>query len=238
MTQTSTHPIRRIPEAPAEMVEPPAVPSAERPGKGLLSVITATIPGREESLAEAMRSVAGQTHVIDAHLVSCEAPHGPSPVHQATQLNRCLAMATSDWIAVIDDDNTWLPDHAQILLTFARYVDADVIYSFDRDHQLPREDVSEWPQEQLCATLEERNVIDGGSGIIRREKLLGVGGFPTEWSGGLVSEGGHYEGSAARFADWELWRRLAKAGAVFRCVPASTWVYNGGGHLRMQTGLG
>jgi len=99
--------------------------------------------------------------------------------------------------------------------------------------------VSDWPQERLCATLDERNVIDGGAAIVRRENLLGVGGFPTEWTGGLVSEGGHYEDSAARFADWELWRRLAHAGARFRCIPASTWVYNaGGGRLRMQTGLG
>jgi hypothetical protein len=103
---------------------------------------------------------------------------------------------------------------------------ADVVYSYDRDHVIPRVNCNEWDTDRLRGTLDAENFIDLSAAIIRRDVLEGVGGFPVElWTGGLVCDGGHFEGSPANFQDWELWRRIAKTGGVFRCVPAATWVY-------------
>lgn len=204
----------------------------------MLTVLTATIPERELRLSIAMQSVAKQSRQVDAHIVSCRAPFGPSPPHQATQLNQCLLAAASDYVAVLDDDNWWLPGHAATLLAVAEVVDAEVFYSFDRDGVLPQKNVNGWTQEALVGTLEKENLIDGGAAIIKRSALVSAGGFPTQWEGSFLHDGGHYANSEANYADWELWRRLAHSGARFRCVPVPTWVYTTALPKRMQTGLG
>lgn len=189
-----------------------------------VSVLTASIPGRESSIVLAARSVGIQSHPIVQHVIVTRSPEGPSPVHQATSLNQALRAVGSEWVAVLDDDNWWLPDHIAVLLDYAD--DADVVYSYDRDGNVPRVNCNEWDEARLRDTLDAENFIDLSAAIIRRDAIEGVGGFPASpWTGGLVCDGGHFEGSSANFQDWELWRRLARSGAQFRCVAAATWVY-------------
>ena len=111
---------------------------------------------------------------------------------------------------------------------------ADVVYSYDRDRVIPRVNCNEWDTDKIRFYLDAENFIDGGAAIIRTQALRDAGGFPVEWEGGLLCDGGHYVGSPANFADWELWRRLAANGSVFRCVPAVTWVYTTDVADRMQ----
>lgn len=225
-----------------------------------LSVITATIPGREHYLRTALESVSAQSFPVKEHIVKCGDPGDtPSPLHQAQQLNACLEVATGDFVAVLDDDNEWLPDHAAALMVMSEmpfWVEVgmypSVVYSFDRPRDpkspyLPRVNVNTWEPERLIAQLDKQNVIDGGASAMRRRDLLEIGGFPTDWVGGKLNwncaeeaEHGHFT-SGVSFADWETYRLLAHARKLFVCVPVSTWVYNARDDSffkRMQTGLG
>jgi len=197
-----------------------------------VSVITASVYGRESSIPLAARSVGVQSHPIVQHIIVTRNPEGPAPVHQATSLNQCLQAVTSEWVAALDDDNWWLPDHIAVLMDAS--LGADVVYSYDRDRVIPRVNCNEWDTDKIRAYLDAENFIDGGAAIVRTSALRDAGGFPVEWEGGLLCDGGHYEGSPANFADWELWRRLAANGCVFRCVPAVTWAYTEDAPLRMQ----
>ena len=133
---------------------------------------------------------------------------------------------------MLDDDNWWLPDHIAVLVDASN--GADVVYSYDRDGVIPRVNCNEWDADKIRFYLDAENFIDGGAAIVRTSALRDAGGFPVEWEGGLLCDGGHYVGSPANFADWELWRRLARSGARFRCVPAATWVYREDAPLRMS----
>ena len=199
---------------------------------GTVSVLTASIFGRESSLYLAARSVGVQSHPIAQHIIVTRAPEGPAPPHQAASLNQALRAVESEWVAVLDDDNWWLPDHIAVLVDASD--GADVVYSYDRDKVIPRVNCNEWDANKVRSYLDAENFIDGGSAIIRTQALKDAGGFPVEWEGGLLCDGGHYVDSPANFADWELWRRLAANGCVFRCVPAVTWVYTEDAPLRMQ----
>ena len=201
-----------------------------------VSVLTASVYGRESSIPLAARSVGVQSHPIVQHIIVTRNPEGPAPVHQATSLNQCLQAVTSEWVAVLDDVNWWLPDHIAVLMDASD--GADVVYSYDRDGVIPRVNYNEWDTGKLAVSFDAENFIDGGAAIVRTSALRDAGGFPVEWEGGLLCDGGHYVGSPANFADWELWRRMAANGCVFRCVPAVTWVYTTDVADRMQDGIG
>ena len=183
-----------------------------------ITVLTVTIPGREQSLARTIASVNAQTVPVFRQLV-CSHPvtRDPPMVQYVTAKNSLLPAVVTDWVAVLNDDDTWLPHHVRTMLP---HLDgADVVYSWDAGRTRPRENCNEWDQREIAETLDKYNFIDGNC-LIRRSTLIEAGGFPADFV-----EGG-YEGSVADFEDWELWRRLNLAGAVFRCVPVETWRYD------------
>ena len=193
-----------------------------------LTVLTPTIPGRESLLAECIASVFAQNLPVEAHYVAARRRDGSVvQVHTAKQRNSVLTAATTEWVCALDDDDLWLPHHIE---TIVPALDgADVVYTLDVDAHLPYEDCTDWSQQQLINRLEPGNFIAAGAAI-RREVLLSVGGWPTDW------QNGHYVGSPCFFEDWELWRTLARVGAKFRCVPVKTWQYRPGDWPRMSTG--
>jgi hypothetical protein len=190
-----------------------------------LTVITATIPGREFLLAEATNSVNWQTLPVDKHLVRCEEPYGVGEVHLATQRNALLTMVETEWTAVLDDDNLWLARHHATIAEGLTV--ADVIYTWDTSTTRPRVDCNGWTQDRIIATLDAGNFIDANAAI-RTSALRAAGGWPTDWEGPRRAEGGHFANSPASSEDWELWRRLARAGARFLCLPVETWTYGMG----------
>jgi len=89
----------------------------------VVSVITATIAGRERLLKECCASVESQTvdcweHVIelDEHREGC-----------SVAVNRAVARASGDWLFLLADDDLMLPGCLEHLL--AASADADVVYS-------------------------------------------------------------------------------------------------------------
>lgn len=194
-----------------------------------VTVLTATIPGREEMLSRCVESVYMQTHEVAAHLVMAQScTEGLLPqTHVALQLNSLLAAVSTDFVMRLDDDNTLLSDHIAAVSPYFPYY--DVIYSFDANEDRPHEDCKEMvPQEELIYHLSMWNWIDGSAVAIRSGLLKMVLGWPISLLGlpdGVLAE------------DQACFYNLAKAGARFKCVPEMTWRYGTGDYDRSSDHL-
>ena len=212
-----------------------------------VTVITATIPGREVLLMECLESVYRQTVEVEAHLVLAQScTEGlPSPVHCAKMQNALLASVGTEWTMRLADDDLLLPDHIATLLPFLSqrrptspgcYNNAyDVIYSWDASHSRPNWNSNVLSQEQLVAALGQTSWIDGSAVAIRTDWLSNVNGWPEEYVGRPPFDG-HFAGfpSTVTCEDHACFLALARAGARFLCVPEETWVYRAGGWDRIS----
>ncbi len=161
-----------------------------------VAVVTAAIPERFGLLREALDSVAAQTLRPDEHIVVVDYDRRDT----AQTLNRALAAVTSEWVAVLDDDDLLYPSHLEVLL--GACANADVVYSYcDCDFGI---NVNR-PFDPVA--LRVGNYIPT-TALIRTATLRKVGGWPDE-----------------REQDWHLWLRLVDAQARFVHVPTVTWRY-------------
>jgi len=188
-----------------------------------VTVITPSIPDRVDKLMECMVSVANQTEPASAHLVRIQSPRDGrlSSAHISDQRNALLSAVQTEWVATLDDDDLMLPDHLAQLATKAE-PGVDVIYSLAVDTPPERcFDVSEWEPEYLAGVLEGDNLFPT-TVAVRTSTLVALGGWAS-WDDHI---GGFQTG--VQYEDWDLWRRMARAGCSFRHVPAETWIYRRG----------
>ena len=142
-----------------------------------------------------------------------------SPKNQGTQA------ATTDLIAYLDDDNEYLRDHLQVLY---KYIGGnDVVYG-DRwliDDSGKHKKMKGISNEFDAMFLSKINYIDTSDVLIRKECIDKVGGWDE---------------SLPKFADWNLWIRLAKSGCSFKRVPIIITDYHihaGCNQFKTKTGV-
>lgn len=117
-----------------------------------------------------------------------------------------ILASKGDYIAFLDDDNDYLPDHLMILTKEAeKRPDVDVIYG---DRLIIFDDEKRDPQIGICSDFDagllmERNYIDTSDVLIKREALFTVGGFDERYK---------------KYVDWNLWIRMMKAQMKFHHV--------------------
>jgi hypothetical protein len=140
-----------------------------------------------------------------AHVIlSTEADHGPSLwTHpEPWYLNIAWRLAHTEWVWVVNLDDLVLPD----ALVGLEECDADVwLTGFERDDGVIH--ISE-PMSNDAYLASSSNGYAAGSAI-RRSALERVGGFRD-----------------AGFQDWDLWRRLAAAGATFATSGRVNYLYS------------
>lgn len=116
----------------------------------------------------------------------------------AAARNLGARLARSPWLAFLDDDDWWAPDHVRRLLSAATASGAGFAYAgrWIVDLATGAAELSPaLPAEGLASRLLHENVVGTPSGVIvRRSLYLEVGGS---------------EPSLAAMADWDLWIRLA-----------------------------
>lgn len=162
-----------------------------------VAVVTSAIPERLDLLAESLDSVAKQSRQPDEQLICIDYQHRGT----AATLNRALRGVTSDFVAVLQDDDLLYPHHLETLLDNCE--GADVVY--------PRCD-ADWPVVNVDADFNPKllrfcNYIPA-TALIRTDTLRKVGGWPDD-----------------NWEDHELWKRLLDVDAVFRKVDVVTWHY-------------
>ena len=118
--------------------------------------------------------------------------------------NEGTKVAQANLIAYLDDDNEYRRDHLQVLYKYLG--ENDIVYGDrwiidDTGKHEPSLGISENFDAGL---LSKTNYIDTADVLIRKECIEAVGGWDEE---------------LPKFADWNLWLRLAKAGFRFQRVP-------------------
>ncbi len=174
-----------------------------------ITVITPTLASREGYLQECMDSVSKQTMPPLVHLVGLDSKQEGDAVMR----NRLLSMATTDWIATLDDDDLMLPDHLEALVRAANAWDADIVYPNCRLVELQGDGSwaplsRYWKVHEFDLEEVRKSNYIPITALIRRQLLVDLGGFRS-----MAHE------------DKDLWVRAGEKGARFRFVPKVTWIY-------------
>lgn len=163
-----------------------------------VTVITASLPHRADLLAEAIGSVAAQTHPVE-HLISVAAMRSVADAR-----NGLVQGAGTEWVAFLDDDDLLDPGHIETLLGHAGAADVVIPHCRFDGPALP---------DGYCNRPYDREALRAHgifpvTVLARRRAVLGAGGFARQgWD------------------DWALWNAMADAGCRFEVVPEITWTY-------------
>ncbi|MFN3414390.1 MAG: glycosyltransferase, partial [Thermoanaerobaculum sp.] len=193
-----------------------------------ISVVVRT-RDRQELLSEALASIQAQTYrplevvvvndggsPVDSVLATVEAGvsivkvEHPQPRGRPAALNAGVAAATGAWVAFLDDDDLFLPQHLTLLQATASAKNARVAYAGCR--LVP---VDGGDEKEVFATpfhrdlLAVANFIPICAVLVDRSVLLDVGGFDE---------------SLPYLEDWDMWLRLAECHDFAFC-PEVTSIY-------------
>lgn len=183
-----------------------------RPGE-----ITAVIPVHPPNLANgmltrAMTSVSRQSHPVDQVSVALDRDHWGA----AKTRDVALSGITTQWVAFLDSDDQWYPNHVEALLVTAKTTGADVVYPW---FDVP-EGFDPFPQYEgqpfnVEALREVQNYIPI-TVLVKTRFLHEVGGFAKNVRGSGTNP----------CDDWGMWLALWDAGADFVHHNGRTWRWN------------
>ena len=133
---------------------------------------------------------------------------------QSAARNLGLRHARAPLIAFLDSDNRWLPDKLERQMRFlADHPEVDVVYG---ETERLGSDGSTWPspvRERHSGTvwrpLLTKNFINFNTSVVRRERLIAIGGFDEALRGG---------------EDYDLWLRLSPD-CTFQFLPGVVTQY-------------
>lgn len=178
----------------------------------MITVVIPTIAARTGpgSLFErAVRSVQQQTFP-PAEILAWLDEHREGP---AAIRNKLLGAVTTEYVAFLDDDDEFLPDHLQRCARAARLTGADVVY--------PGYETAGGADPVGCfgipfdgALLQHRNFIPVTT-LCRTAAVRAAGGF---------QERPDEHGDPCE--DWGLWLAMQRNGAKFHHLARKTWRWN------------
>ena len=180
-----------------------------RPG---VTAVIASIPPRVGThLHRAVDSVLQQTRPVDA--ISISVDHGR--LGSAKNRSRALSGVGTEWVALLDDDDEWCPDHVELLMRHAEETGADLVYPW---FTVP-EGWDPWPyregqpfDEALLRTVNYIPITV----LVRTELLWSAGGFTPSTPDSLESLND----------DHGTWMGLLAAGAKFSHLNRRTWLWH------------
>ena len=182
---------------------------------------------RPALLQRAVRSALAQEGA-DVHVVVVDDGGGLPPLPEDSRLtavslpentgrigvvrNIAIGLSDSRFVAFLDDDNTWTPDHVRRHIGALALLPSDLSYSsvglVDDDDGL----VGELGRPFSRRELRRGNYVDMNAIVVRRERDLHLSRLRRP-------------GTCTRAHDWELvWRMSRSSDPVF--IPATTVLYN------------
>lgn len=91
-----------------------------------VTVVIPSIPPRAALLQRALASVAAQTVPVDAIAIAVDNHHqGAGPTR-----NRAIAMAQTEWLVFLDDDDELLPNYVERVLDWQSQTGADLVHPY------------------------------------------------------------------------------------------------------------
>jgi glycosyltransferase involved in cell wall biosynthesis len=138
----------------------------------VITVITPTIEGREDAVAEAAASVQAQAIPAYQHLIRADTKRrGP-----ASARNDCLAMTETPLVAFLDDDDVLYPNHLAVLVEHMD--DADLVFSWhDGGPGVPR--FESWDASAYWTMMQGSNVIPV-TVLAKLDSIREAGAFRSE----------------------------------------------------------
>ncbi len=161
----------------------------------MITVVTPTIPGREDLLAECRASVAALN--LPHFTAVDERGEGPAAVR-----NKLLADVRTEWTLFLDDDDLLFPNYVDAVTP--HLAEADVVYTA---WQLSGA-IDPVPYPRFDPDLLRDHNIIPVTACVRTEAVRAVGGFGT-----------------GELEDHELWLSLLDAGYRFTYTPVIAWHY-------------
>ncbi len=195
-------------------------PAESRPRLKLpVSVIIPTF-NRADTLPRALASVKSQKRFAPAEIIVVDdhsdddsgdiaRRHGARVIrHERNQgaaaaRNTAVAAAAQPWLAMLDSDDEWLPDHLKLLWDLRAghvLVAGASLACFDDDRQPPAYSGTIRPRAQTLrspAALIPLNPLSASAVLVSRDAVLSAGGYNTKL--------GYAE-------DWDLWLRVLEQG--------------------------
>ena len=169
-----------------------------------------SIPPRAGTyLHRALDSVLQQDRPVDAISVSVDHER----LGSARNRTRALSGVSTEWSALLDDDDAWNTDHVRLLLAHADATGADLVYPWFSTNGF-----DPWPyregqpfDEELLRTVNYIPITV----LVRTELLWDVGGFTaaTPDSPQTLND------------DHGTWMKLLEAGARFEHLNRRTWTW-------------
>lgn len=174
-----------------------------------VTVCVPSIAVRSWELLRALGSVTAQTELPDAISVALDTEH------DGAARTRTLAVeaATTEWVALLDDDDELHPHHLERLFAYQRETNADLVFPwFDTSDNF----VDPLGHEGLVWVPETPHMFPI-TVIVRRQLLMDVGCWEPR---------DQLEDWEAAGEDWFTWLRLRDAGAKVVHLNERTWKWN------------
>ncbi len=168
-----------------------------------VTVIMPSLPARTEMREQALASILDQTYGEETgELIPTIVIMGYQPWDAR---NIAMEAAETEWIAFLDDDDWWGPDHLAVLMEAQAETGADLVWP---KRTLYHNGLQAGAFPEGDEDFDETNNYVAISYVVRRSLALEVGGFPPR--GDLPS-------------DHAFLLRLRAGGARFHHVPRGTW---------------
>lgn len=206
-----------------------------------VTVIVTAIPPRVSNgmLDRAIDSIKAQD-LLPEHVIVIVDHDREGP---AILRNRALARADTKWVAFLDDDDEFYPQHVNALTFVAENIDGPpaLVYPWF-DIVGPSGEIENWrdplkvdgePAFGKPFTARSREIILGAANfipvtcLVRREAFVDVGGFPIP---------GSQEWPHRDCEDWGAWQRMLRAGYRFAHLAERTWAWHH--HSKNTSGRG
>lgn len=179
-----------------------------------VTVIIPHIPTRPNKLVRAVKSVAVQTQRACDVIIATDINHDGS----AATRNRALSRVTTTWVAFLDDDDYFYPEHLDILLKHAELTGADVVYPgctvIDAANRpiAVQEEWGRFGQSFDPDLMRQKSYIPVTSLVRTDLAQRALFGPPT--------------GVDTSYDDWGFYLRLLDLGADFQHVKEVTWCWH------------
>ena len=185
-----------------------------------ITVVIPHIPVRPESLLRSMYSVHLQTHPADAISVVTDTQRRGA----GRTRNLALAMARTQWVAFLDDDDLFHQHHLETLLGHALETGADVVYSSCRITH-PR--LGEIPPGHPGWEEWGRPGKPFDPELLRQRSYLPVTSLARRT---LAQQSSFEPPPGSHYDDWGFYLGLLDLGAMFSHINEVTWTWTHGDH--------